>query len=62
MFEIYTGINLLKHGRRRSQLDRNFARLLADDISGRVQIFDQAAALAMRTIAAEQQSDGRTVR
>jgi predicted nucleic acid-binding protein len=61
IFEIRTGINLLEHGRRRSQLDRNFTQLLTDDLNGRVQVFDQAAALAAGTIAAEQQRGGRTV-
>ncbi|MBO0880806.1 MAG: type II toxin-antitoxin system VapC family toxin [Mycobacterium sp.] len=61
VFEIRTGINLLEHGRRRSQLDRNFTRVLADDLNGRVQVFDQTAALGAGTIAAEQQRSGRTV-
>jgi toxin FitB len=61
IFEICTGISLLEHGRRRSQLDRNFTRLLTDDLDGRVQVFDQAAAVAAGTIAAEQQRSGRTV-
>jgi hypothetical protein len=61
VFEVRTGINLLEHGRRRSQLDRNFNRLVTDDLNGRVQVFDQAAALAAGTIAADQQRDGRTV-
>src|SRR5215469_2934564 len=61
VFEIRTGINLLEHGRRRRQHDRNFTQLLTDDLRGRVQVFDQAAALAAGTIAADQQRDGRTV-
>jgi toxin FitB len=61
VFEIRTGIDLLEHSRRRDQLDRNFARLLTDDLNGRVQVFDQAAALTAGTIAAEQQRGGRTV-
>jgi toxin FitB len=35
--------------------------LLTDDRNGRVQVFDQAAALAAGTIAAEGQRGGRTV-
>jgi predicted nucleic acid-binding protein len=61
VFEIRTGINLLERGRRRSQLERSFTQLLTDDLNGRVQVFDQAAALIAGTIAAEQQRNGRTV-
>jgi predicted nucleic acid-binding protein len=61
LFEIRTAINLLEHGRRRSQLEREFTRLLTDDLNGRVEIFDQAAALVAGTIAAEGQRGGRTV-
>ena len=61
VFEIRTGINLLEHGRRRKQLDQNFTRLLTDDLNGRVQAFDQAAALTAGIIAADQQRDGRMV-
>ncbi|MGB1226093.1 MAG: type II toxin-antitoxin system VapC family toxin [Mycobacterium sp.] len=61
VFEIHTGINLLERGRRRSQLERSFPQLLKDDLNGRVQVFDQAAALTAGTIAAEQQRNGRPV-
>jgi toxin FitB len=61
VFEIRTGINLLERGRRRKQLDQNFTRLLTDDLNGRVQAFDQAAALTAGALAADQQRDGRTV-
>ncbi|MGB0878836.1 MAG: type II toxin-antitoxin system VapC family toxin [Mycobacterium sp.] len=61
VFEIHTGINLLERGRRRSQLERSFTQLLKDDLNGRVQVFDQAAALTAGTIAAEQQRNGRPV-
>lgn len=61
VFEIRTGINLLGRGRRRSQLERSFTQLLTEDLNGRVQVFDQAAALIAGTIAAERQRNGRTV-
>jgi predicted nucleic acid-binding protein len=61
VFEIRAGIELLAMGRRRSQVDAAFARLLADDLDGRVQSFDEAAALAAGTIAARRQTAGRTV-
>ncbi|OIN77850.1 type II toxin-antitoxin system VapC family toxin [Mycobacterium malmoense] len=61
VFEIRTGINILERGRRRSRLDRSFTQLLAEDLDGRVQAFDQAAAVAAGTIAADQQRGGRIV-
>jgi predicted nucleic acid-binding protein len=60
VFEIRAGIDLLHPGRRRDQLEAAFARLLADDLEGRVQSFDQAAALAAGVMAARRQA-GRTV-
>jgi hypothetical protein len=48
-FEIRTGIEFLEQGRRRRQLEHAFAKLLAEDLGGRVQSFDQTAALAGRT-------------
>jgi predicted nucleic acid-binding protein len=61
VFEVRTGLELLKPGRRRQQLERSFGALLADELEGRVQSFDQAAALAAGSIAATQQSAGRAV-
>lgn len=60
VFEIRTGISLLAEGRR-SVLDRSFAQLLAEDLDGRVQVFDLAAAVAAGELAADQQRNGRTV-
>jgi predicted nucleic acid-binding protein len=45
----------------RTQAERVFDQLLAEDLEGRVQPFDQAAALAAGRIAARRQSTGRTV-
>jgi predicted nucleic acid-binding protein len=61
VFEVRTGLELLKPGRRRQQLERAFDDLLADELEGRVQSFDPAAALAAGGIAAEQQGTGRTL-
>jgi toxin FitB len=61
VFEVRTGLELLKPGRRRQQLERAFDELLAEDFEGRVQPFDQAAALAAGSIAAKRQSDGQTL-
>lgn len=61
VFEIRTGIELLERGRRRKRLEQTFSQLLAEDLNGRVQPFDQSAALAAGSIAATRQSAGRTV-
>lgn len=61
VFEIRTGIELLERGRRRKRLEQIFSQLLAEDLGGRVQPFDQAAALAAGSIAATRQTAGRMV-
>jgi toxin FitB len=61
VFEVRMGLELLAKGRRRSRLEQEFDRLLIDDLDGRVQLFDRAAADAAGTIAASRQRAGRTV-
>jgi toxin FitB len=61
IFEIRTGIELLAPSRRRDRLDEAFSELLDDDLGGRVQVFDLAAAIAAGTIAATRQRLGRAV-
>jgi predicted nucleic acid-binding protein len=61
VFEIRLGIELLERGRRRAELEQSFAELLTDDLNGRVQSFDQTAAVAAGTIAATRQRAGRVV-
>jgi predicted nucleic acid-binding protein len=61
VFEVRMGLELLAKGRRRSQLEQEFDRLLIEDLDGRVQLFDRAAADAAGTIAASRQRAGRTV-
>ncbi len=61
VFEVRMGLDLLTKGRRRSRLEQEFDRLLAQDLDGRVQLFDRAAANAAGTIAASRQRAGRTV-
>src|SRR5580704_10549263 len=61
VFEVRTGLELLQAGRRRRQLEQAFEQLLAEDLEGRVQSFDQTAALAAGSIAASGQRAGRTV-
>jgi toxin FitB len=61
VFEVRMGLELLADGRRRRHLEKEFDRLLGEDLDGRVQLFDRAAADAAGTIAAERQRAGRTV-
>ncbi len=61
VFEVQTGLELLQPGDRRQQLADTFGQLLADELQGRVQSFDQPAAVAAGHIAAERQRAGRTI-
>jgi toxin FitB len=61
VLEVRTGIELLTAGRRRRELDEAFTRLLSEDLDGRVQSFDEAAAVAAASIAASRQRAGRPV-
>jgi predicted nucleic acid-binding protein len=61
VFEVRMGLELLAKGRRRSRLEQEFDRLLAEDLDDRVQLFDCAAAGAAGTIAASRRRAGRTV-
>jgi toxin FitB len=61
VFEVRMGLELLAKGRRCSQLEQEFDRLLIEDLDGRVQLFDRAAADVAGTIAASRQRAGRTV-
>lgn len=61
VLEIRTGLELLEPGRRRQQLQQAFDELPANELAGRVQPFDQAAALAAGSIAANHHRAGRSV-
>lgn len=61
VFEIRFGIDLLTPSRRRRRLEEQFARLLDEDLDGRVQSFDPTAAQAAGAIAANLQRIGRPV-
>lgn len=61
VFEISAGIELLEPSRRRDRLEGLFAQLLAEDLDGRVQSFDQTAALAAGVLTAQGRRAGRTV-
>src|SRR5258706_9420506 len=61
LFEARLGLALLPNGRRRQALELAFEQLLAEDLEGRGLDFDSSAAEAAADLAAERQSNGRTV-
>ncbi len=61
VFEVRMGLELLVPGKRRRRLEQAFDQLLAEHLEGRVQTFDQTAAVAAGTIAASRQRAGRTL-
>ena len=58
VFEIQTGLELLKAGRRRTHLEKAFEQLLSEELDGRVQSFGRAAVLAAGMLAAARQRAG----
>ena len=61
VFEVRMGLELLAPGKRRQRLEQAFDQLLAEHLEGRIQTFDQTAAMEAGTIAASQQRAGRTL-
>lgn len=61
VFEVRAGLELLEDGGRRRQLEQAFERVLSEEFEGRVQSFDQAAAIVAGSIAATRQRAGRPV-
>lgn len=61
VFEARLGLEILPVGRRRRELEDAFAKVVEEDLEGRVLSFDQAAAHAAGRIAAERRRSGRTV-
>lgn len=61
VFEIRTGLGLLDADKRRRELEQAFDQLLEEELEGRVQAFDQRAAVAAGAIAASRQRAGRSV-
>jgi toxin FitB len=61
VFEVRTGLELLAPGRRRRELEQAFDGLLGEELEGRVQSFDQAAAEAAGDLAASQRRAGRAL-
>jgi toxin FitB len=61
LFEAYRGLALLPSGRRRKVLEEAFARVLKEDLEGRVLDFDSAAATEAASLAAARQKNGQPV-
>jgi predicted nucleic acid-binding protein len=61
VFEVTTGLRLLPAGRRRQALEHAFDGLLAEELDGRIQVFDTAAATASGEIAAQRETAGPAV-
>jgi predicted nucleic acid-binding protein len=61
VFEVHFGLELLAQGRRRRQLEAEFARALNEDFEGRILPFEQSAARAAASIAAHRRQEGRSI-
>lgn len=61
VFEVRLGLEILEDGRRRRRLEAAFAKALAEDFENRVAAFDEPAAEAAASIAAERRRAGRPV-
>jgi predicted nucleic acid-binding protein len=61
VFEIRFGLKILADGRRRRRLEDSFAEALQNEFGGRILPFDQVAAEAAASIAAQQRRAGKTV-
>ena len=61
LFEARYGLALLPEGKRRKALTEIFVQIVADDLDGRVLLFDQAAAEEAAQLAAARRKNGHTV-
>jgi hypothetical protein len=61
VFEVRFGLELLADGRRRRAMQDAFRALCANDLAGRIAVFDSTAAEAAAALAARRRKDGRTV-
>lgn len=61
IYEIEFGLRLLPKGKRRTSLEKNFREMIAEDLGGRVLVFDMEAAVAAGALAAELKSRGKNV-
>jgi toxin FitB len=61
VFEVRFGIALLSPSRLRQEIESAFAKVLREDLEGRVLDFDQSSAERAAALAAERQRTGRPV-
>jgi len=61
LFELRLGIALLPKGRRRTQIEIAFERVVSEDLANRVVMLDEEAAEKAAALAAERQRAGRPV-
>ncbi len=61
IFEVRFGIEVLSKGRRRQQLEDDFAQAIAEDFQGRVLELDQAAAETAASLCAQRRLSGRPI-
>ena len=61
MAEILYGVELLPSGKRRDRLKTEAQAIFAEDFSGHILVFDEAAARCFSTIAAERRRQGRPI-
>jgi hypothetical protein len=60
VFEVEYGLQGIPEGRRRSDLEKAFRTIIAEELGGRILALDAQAALAAGAIAAARAADGRT--
>ncbi len=60
IFEIEYGLKLMPEGKRRTDLEKSIAELLAYDFRGRVAPFDLAASAVAGRLSAQRRREGRT--
>jgi toxin FitB len=61
VFEIRLGIEILAKGRRRKQLEEDFAQTIAEDFDGRILDLDETAAERAAVLCAERKLRGRPI-
>jgi hypothetical protein len=61
MAEILYGVELLPPGQRRDRLNTEAQAIFAEDFSGHILLFDEAAARSFSRIAAERRRQGRPI-
>jgi toxin FitB len=61
MAEVLYGVELLPSGKRRDRLKTEAQAIFAEDFSGHILVFDEAAARSFSTIAAERRRQGRPI-